>query len=32
MKLFQMVEKALAQTHAVALKVHELKGGGLPPT
>lgn len=29
-ELFQMVEKAHAQAHAVGMKVHELGGGGLP--
>jgi len=29
-ELFHMVEKAHAQAHAVAMKVHELGGGGLP--
>jgi len=29
-ELFQMVEKAHAQTHDLAIKVHELGGGGLP--
>jgi len=29
-ELFQMVEKAHAQAHAAAMKVHELVGGGLP--
>jgi len=31
-ELFQMVEKAHAGAHAVAMKVHELGGGGLPPS
>jgi hypothetical protein len=31
-ELFQMVEKAHAGAHALALKVHELAGGGLPPS
>ena len=29
-ELFQMVEKSHAAAHALALKVHELAGGGLP--
>jgi len=31
-ELFQMVEKSHAQAHAAAIKVHELAGGGVPPS
>jgi len=31
-ELFVLDEQAHAQAHAAAIKVHELAGGGLPPS
>jgi hypothetical protein len=30
-ELFKLVEKAHVEAHSLAMKVHELAGGGLPP-